>query len=147
MGPEIRFIFDNLDAINGDEQVVLRNTWNKNAPVNVKTFSTMRQAPAADYSRAIKLGVLKYISANELKFNHSEITALAAKTLENYTDDLVHVRILSTLQQAMGAAFLLEDQARTTEIFRQAESMPQCKVPLKPKLFSLITRQRALEPR
>ena len=78
LGPEIRFIFDNLDAINGDEQVVLRNTWSKNAPVNVKTFSTMRQAPAADYSRAIKLGVLKYISANELKFNHSEITALAA---------------------------------------------------------------------
>ena len=77
LGPEIRFVFDNLDAINGEEQVRLRNTWNKNAPVNVKTFSTMRLHPAVDYSRAIKLGVLKYFSATELKFNFSEVTALA----------------------------------------------------------------------
>ena len=125
LGPEIRFVFDNLDAINGEEQIILRSTWTKNAPVNVKTFSTMRLSPAVDYSRAIKLGVLKLISANELKFNHAEISALAESLKLDIADKVAKEILYSADGWPAGSHLICSLLAKTGKNFVYDSALPK----------------------
>ena len=114
---EVSFAFDNMDAINGHEQVLLRNYWATNTPRNVKTFSTMRSSPAADYSRASNLGIIKYFSPQELKFNHSEISALCSTLNIDISESEVRKILFSAEGWPAGTNFICNYLAKSGKQF------------------------------
>ena len=75
-GEVINFVYENMEKrptglVKNDEY------WANSLPLNIRTLSLRRNPPMANYSKAIKLDVLRYMTANELAFTSDEITQYA----------------------------------------------------------------------
>ena len=75
-GEVINFVYENMEKrptglVKNDEY------WANSLPLNIRTMSLRRNPPMTNYSKAIKLDVLRYMTANELAFTSDEITKYA----------------------------------------------------------------------
>lgn len=76
LGPEVRIVFDNMGDLTGAEVRNLNEAWLANAPTNVKTLTIRRTTPQSNISHVANLDMVTYLTAKDLRFTDSEISAL-----------------------------------------------------------------------
>jgi ATP/maltotriose-dependent transcriptional regulator MalT len=103
----ITIIFDRPDNFSSDIRVLIQ-AFADAALENVRTFSLRNKMPSESFIRTANLKTLEFITAADLRFNESEVEAMATTAGINYSDPKVRSEFRSVQGWPAGVTLLID---------------------------------------